>query len=93
MLSTSYAMCNSDLAGSTVLAILALLVVIDIILFIYSIYCLFDCVNNNGISKGSALALGLLLFVPGLGLIPSIGIIIYHHIYCRKPAQYRFDYH
>ncbi len=84
MLSTGYAIHSS---GATILSILALLVVIDVLIFIYSIYCLFDCVHNNGINVSTALLLGILLFVPGFGILPSIGIIIYHHIYCKGSRQ------
>lgn len=88
MLSTSYAVYNthSHMSGSSILAILALLVVIDIILFVYSIYCLFDCVHTNTLSSGVAVLLGILLFVPGIGFIDCIGIIVYHHIYCKHTS-------
>ncbi len=93
MLSTSYAMYHSSSAMPAVLGIVALLVVIDIILFIYSIYCLFDCVHNNALSSPMAILLGILLFAPGLGFIDAVGIVIYHSIYCKKRpvgAQFKF---
>ena len=89
-------MCNSNISGATALAIVALLLIVDIVLFVYSVYCLFDCVQNHNLNVGAALLIGLLLFVPGLGVLPSIGIIVYHHVYCKDKhtsPKYQFRFY
>lgn len=70
--------------GSSILMIALLLVIIDIVIFIYSMYCLFDCVEKKNIEVSTAVVIAVLHLVPGLGGFLSIGVIIYHVMYCGK---------
>jgi hypothetical protein len=87
---------GGSMHGSTMLMIALLLIVLDITIFIYSIYCLFDCVEKKNMEVSTAVILGVLHFVPGLGGFLSIGIIVYHTMYCGKKAavapSYRFKH-
>ncbi len=83
-------------SGTALLMIALLLIILDISIFIYSIYCLFDCVEKKNMQVSTAVVLGLLHFVPGLGGFLSIAIIIYHVMYCGKKTavapSYRFKH-
>jgi hypothetical protein len=97
MFSSGFLMSSgSSMNGSTMLMIVLLLIILDITIFIYSIYCLFDCVEKKGMKISTAVLLAVLHFVPGLGGFISIGIIIYHMLHCGKKGavapSYRFKH-
>ena len=64
-----------------------LLVILDLILMIYAIYCIFKCPLISMILK---IVLLLLLFVPGIGFIVSVAVIIYFYVTCKNSLKYNF---
>ena len=75
---------STSTSGHSILMIALLLVIIDIVIFIYSMYCLFDCVEKKNIAVSTAVIIAILHLVPGLGGFISIGVIVYHIMYCGK---------
>ena len=84
-------------AAKRVLAVIAVLLIIDILILIFTIYAIMECSKAHGWDSFVTFLLIACLFVPGLGAIIGISIIIYYFVSCRHAtapkAQFRFKFY
>ena len=86
---------DSELA-KRIMTIIIILFIIDILIFVFTIHAIMQCSKAHGWDSLVTFFLIASLFVPGLGTIIGISIIIYYFVSCRHTApkaQFRFKFY
>ena len=68
------------------------LLILDLAFIIYSVHCIFNCSEMKKWPIMLTILLMIMLFLPGIGTLTALGIIIYNHLSCQKPLT-SFDFY
>ena len=63
------------------------LLIIDLVILVYSMHCILECSQIKKWPMMLTILLMIMIFIPTIGFLSSIGIIIYYHMACKKDAQ------
>lgn len=59
------------------------LLVLDLVLLVYSMHCILECSQIKKWPMLLTILLMVMLFMPSIGTLTSIGVIIYYHVSCK----------
>ena len=74
---------EAQAAINKIMIFIIVFLILDLIFIVYAIHCLISCVHAKLIPTWALVVLILLFFVPGLGFIICIGVIVYFHSVCK----------
>ena len=63
------------------------LLILDLALLIYSMHCILQCSEFKKWPTMLTILLMVMLFIPSIGFLTSLGVIIYYHLSCGANAQ------
>lgn len=63
------------------------LLIIDLVILVYSMHCILECSQIKKWPMMLTILLMIMIFIPTIGFLVSLGIIIYYHMACKKVSQ------